>query len=51
MHENLKHTVIKHLTKKIKKYSPFQTVTTNNSKQFFRFFIKPYLQFQGVTTK
>ena len=32
MHENLKHTVLKHLAKKIKKYSPFQAVTTNNSK-------------------
>ena len=32
MHENLKHTVIKHFAKKIKKYSHFQTITTNNSK-------------------
>ena len=31
MHENLKHTVIKLLAKKIKKYSHFQTITTNNS--------------------
>ena len=31
MHENLKHTVIKHLTKKIKKYSHFQTITLNNA--------------------
>ena len=32
MHENLKHTVIKYLVKKIKKYSHFQTIATNNSK-------------------
>ena len=32
MHENLKHTVTKHLNKKIKKYSHFQTITTNNRK-------------------
>ena len=32
MHENLKHTVIKHLAKRIKTYSHFQTVNTNNSK-------------------
>ena len=32
MHENLKHTVLKNLAKKIKKYSPFQAITTNNSK-------------------
>ena len=50
-HENLKYTVMKHLTKKIKKYSNFQTVTTNNSKRFFRFYIKQYWQFQGVNTK
>ena len=51
MHENLKHTVVKHLSKKIKKYSCFQTVITYNSKHFFRFYIKQYWQFQGVTTK
>ena len=49
MHENLKHTLIKHLTKKT--YLHFQTVTTNNSKHFFRFRIRQYWQFQGVTTK
>ena len=32
MYENLKHTVIKHVAKNIKKYSHFQTITTNNSK-------------------
>ena len=33
MHENLKHTVKKNLgKKKIKKYSHFQTITTNKSK-------------------
>ena len=32
MYENLKHTVIKQLAKKIKKYSHFHTITTNNSK-------------------
>ena len=32
LHEDLKHTVIKHLAKKIKKYSHFQIITTNNSK-------------------
>ena len=31
-HENLKHTVIKHLAKKLKKYSHFQTITTNHTK-------------------
>ena len=31
-HKNLKHTVIKNLAKKIKNYSYFQTITTNNSK-------------------
>ena len=31
-HENLKHTAIKHLAKIKKKYSHFQTITTNNSK-------------------
>ena len=50
MHENLKHTVINHLTKKKKKYSHFQTVTTNNSKHSFRFHIKQHWQSQGVTT-
>ena len=33
MYENLKHAVIKHLTKKFKKYSHFQTITTNNRNQ------------------
>ena len=51
MHENLKHTVAKHLTKKIKKYLHFQTVTTKNGKHFFRFHIKQYWQLQGLTTK
>ena len=51
MHENIKHAVIKHLTKKIKTYSDFQTVTTNNSKHFFKFHIIQYWQFQGATTK
>ena len=37
MHENLKHTVIKHLAKKIKKYSHFQAITTNNSKHLSDF--------------
>ena len=32
MHENLKDTVTKHLAKKIKKYSQFQTITANNRK-------------------
>ena len=32
MYENLKHAVIKHLTRKFKKYSHFQTITTNNRK-------------------
>ena len=40
MHENLKHTVTKHVSKKIKKYFHFQTITTNNRKHFFRFYIK-----------
>ena len=50
MHENWKHTVKKHLIKKIK-YSYFQTVTTNNSKHFFRFHIKQYWHFHWVTPK
>ena len=33
MHENLKHTVIKQLIKKLKKYSHFQKITTNNRKR------------------
>ena len=33
MHENLKHTVIKQLLKKLKKYSQFQKITTNNRKR------------------
>ena len=32
MHENLKYTVTKQLAKKIKQYSQFQTITTNNRK-------------------
>ena len=35
IHENLQHTVKKHLSKKIKKYSHFQTITNDNSKHFF----------------
>ena len=42
MHENLKHTVKKHLAEKINKYSHFQTITTSNRKYFFRFHIKQY---------
>ena len=37
MHENLKHTVKKHLAKKFKKYSHFKTITTSNREQFFKF--------------
>ena len=33
MQENLKHTIIKHLAKKLKKYSHFQTITANNRKR------------------
>ena len=51
MDENLKHTVKKHLVKKIKKYSHFQTITTNNSKHFFTFQIKQYWHFHWVTPK
>ena len=51
MDENLKHTVKKHLAKKIKKYSHFQTITTNNSKHFFTFHIKQYWHFHWVTPK
>ena len=44
MHKNLKHTVIKHLAKKIKKDSHFQAITTNNdnhvSYQTIKFHIK-----------
>ena len=41
----------KSFDQKIKKYSHFQTVTTNNSKHFLRFHTKKYWQFQEVTTK
>ena len=41
-HENLKHTVKKHLVKKLKKYSHFEAITTNNVKRFFRLHIKQY---------
>ena len=34
MHENLMRSVINHLTKKIKKYAHFQTVTTNILPEF-----------------
>ena len=51
MHENLKHTVKRHLVKKIKKYSHFQTITTNNSKHFSRFHFKQYWHFYWVTPK
>ena len=51
MHENLKHTVKKHMAKKIKKYSHFEIITTNNRKHFFRFHIKQYWHFQRVTGK
>ena len=51
MHENIKHTVKKHLAKKTKKYSHFQTITTNNSKHFFKFHIKQYWHFHWVTPK
>ena len=51
MHENLKHAIKKHLAKKIKKYSHFQTITTNNSKHFFRFHIRQYWHFHWVTSK
>ena len=37
MHENLKHTVKKHLAKKFKKYSHFKTITTSNIKQYWHF--------------
>ena len=41
----------KKIIKKLKKYSHFQTITTNNSKQFFRFHIKQYWHFHGVAPK
>ena len=37
IHENLKHTVLKYLAKIIKKYSQFQTITSNNSKHISDF--------------
>ena len=37
--------------KKKKKYSHFQTITTNNSKHFFTFHIKQYWHFHWVTPK
>ena len=37
MYENLKHTVTKHLTNKIKTYSHFQTITTNKRKHVSEF--------------
>ena len=51
IHENLQHTVKKHLSKKIKKYSHFQTITNDNSKHFFRFHNKQYWHFRWVTPK
>ena len=51
MYENLKHTVKKHLAQKIKKYSHFQAITTNNGKHFFRFHIKQYWHIHRVTAK
>ena len=51
MNENLKHTVKNILPKKIKKYSHFQIITTNNSKHFFTFHIKQYWCFHWVTSK
>ena len=51
VHENLKHTVKKHMAKKIKKYSHFEIITTNNRKHFFRFHIKQYWHFNRVTPK
>ena len=51
MHENLKHTVKRHLAKKIKKYSHFQTITISNSKHFFRFYFKQHWHFSWVTPK
>ena len=51
MHENLKYAIKKNLAKKIKKYSHFQTISTNNSKHFFRFHIKQYWNFHWVTPK
>ena len=39
------------MAKKIKKYSHFQTITTNNRKHFFRFHIKQYWHFHRVTPK
>ena len=50
MHKNLKLYVKKHLAKKIKKYSHFQTITTNNSKHF-RLHIKQYWYFHWVILK
>ena len=51
MNENLKHTVKKHLPKKIKKHSLFQAITTNNSEHFVRFHIKQYWHFHWATAK
>ena len=48
MHENLKHTVIKHLAKKIKTYSHFQTITTNNSKHVSDFISNSTDSFMGL---
>ena len=50
IYENLKHKLKKHLAKKIKKYSHFQPITTNNSK-YFRFHIKQYWHFHWVIPK
>ena len=51
MHENLKHTVKKHMAKKIKKHSHFEIITTKNRNHFFRFHIKQYWHFNRVTPK
>ena len=53
MHENLEHTVVKHFTKKkgIQVFKQSLPTIVPNSKHLFRFHIKQYWQFQGVTTK
>ena len=48
MHENLNHTVKKHLAKKIKKYSHFQTMLPTIAN---RFHIKQYWHFHWITSK
>ena len=51
MDENLKHTVINHLTKSVDNIDNFRELLLNYTTHFFRVHIKQYSHFQRVTTK